>query len=412
MIFKYIILCIYLFISLISHQNAAAQQISDHRDNLIEKIVFMRHAEKPLLGLGQINCRGFNRALALVNVLQKKYGIPNYIFAPNPSITLSEPFTHNYIRPLATIAPTAIYFDIPINTTFGYHQTSKLINELLDPKYHSALIFVAWEHIKLVETVKQMMSIFDTKVMIPAWPSHDYNSLYVMTIDWAKREATFTHEQENITNLNNRCPRMLDETNLTKTHQTTYNLELIQTIFLIPIAESDNDDNLNCKGFNRALALQHVLTNSNPYINKQIDIFIAPSTESVKPHPTTNSNGNKSNYGYTAGIMTLEPTVVCHGKSLSCPFGASSSTALAIHLLQYNFSNKTIVVSWPALQIPMLLKTLYQAAGGNGNDIRNNEPNHNLIYKLIITHKLNGEIKAATVSSFTDGLSPHNQCTF
>jgi hypothetical protein len=40
----------------------------------VETIVGIRHGEKPLLGLGQLTCKGLNRALALSQVLLEKFG--------------------------------------------------------------------------------------------------------------------------------------------------------------------------------------------------------------------------------------------------------------------------------------------------------------------------------------------------
>ena len=51
----------------------------------VETIVCIRHGEKPHGGLGQLTIRGLNRSLALPEVLLKKYGTPQFIFAPNPN---------------------------------------------------------------------------------------------------------------------------------------------------------------------------------------------------------------------------------------------------------------------------------------------------------------------------------------
>jgi hypothetical protein len=50
-----------------------------------QTIVFMRHGEKPSGGYGQLTCQGFNRALALQDVLVAKYGRPDYLYAPSPT---------------------------------------------------------------------------------------------------------------------------------------------------------------------------------------------------------------------------------------------------------------------------------------------------------------------------------------
>jgi hypothetical protein len=48
-----------------------------------ETIVAIRHAEKPPTSLGQLTCKGLNRALALPKVLIPRYGKPDRIYAPD-----------------------------------------------------------------------------------------------------------------------------------------------------------------------------------------------------------------------------------------------------------------------------------------------------------------------------------------
>src|SRR5436305_74785 len=82
----------------------------------IETIVIMRHAEKPPGGLGQLTCQGLNRAIALPKVLNSKFGKPDFIFAPNPAVQVNEGGGKGkfyYVRPLATIEPTAISYSMP-----------------------------------------------------------------------------------------------------------------------------------------------------------------------------------------------------------------------------------------------------------------------------------------------------------
>src|ERR1035441_5817659 len=69
----------------------------------VETIVCIRHGEKPRGSLGQLSCRGLNRALALPKVLFAKYGSPQFVFACNPTQKVKGYF---YVRPLATIEPT------------------------------------------------------------------------------------------------------------------------------------------------------------------------------------------------------------------------------------------------------------------------------------------------------------------
>src|ERR1700730_13947715 len=95
----------------------------------VETIICLRHGEKPKAGLGQINCRGLNRSLALPKLLIGRYGRPQFIFASNPTQKIDElpPWLQKpdddkyfYLRPLAFIEPTAIQCGLPVNIQFGF----------------------------------------------------------------------------------------------------------------------------------------------------------------------------------------------------------------------------------------------------------------------------------------------------
>lgn len=121
----------------------------------LQKLIFIRHGEKLKdSSLGQLNCQGLNRSLKLPNILIKKFGKPDFIFAPNPSIEIGkDKFKHSYVRPLATIEPTAIKLGMSINTQIGYNEVNKLVEELLKSNYKKSTIFIAWEHKKIVDIV-------------------------------------------------------------------------------------------------------------------------------------------------------------------------------------------------------------------------------------------------------------------
>lgn len=92
----------------------------------------VRHGEKPANGLGQLTCEGLNRALALPRVIEAKYGRPDVIFAPDPAHQKDDRGTkYDYVRPLATIEPTAIYFGLPVNTSIGFADIDGLHAALL-----------------------------------------------------------------------------------------------------------------------------------------------------------------------------------------------------------------------------------------------------------------------------------------
>ena len=176
-----------------------------------QTIVFLRHGEKPPLGLGQLDCQGLNRALALPKVLQAKFGTPTAIYAPDPGSTARDKgVEYNYIRPLATIEPTAIRLGMPVNTSFGLRQIQQLEQELLKPAYSSATIYVAWEHNLAWQAVQQLVAAAGDKAQqVPAWADDDYDSLYILRVKWQNAKPvsmSFAKEAEGLNNQPTECP--------------------------------------------------------------------------------------------------------------------------------------------------------------------------------------------------------------
>jgi hypothetical protein len=174
----------------------------------VETIVCIRHGEKPPGGLGQLNSRGLNRSLALPKVLLAKFGTPQFIFAPNPT-QKSDGNKYYYIRPLATIEPTAIRCGLPVNTEFGYQEIQGLESELAKPEYQNAVVFVAWEHGLLDDFAKNVVKDNGGDVtQVPAWPGKDYDTIFVFKItnDHGQKSFSFTIDHEGLNNLSDEYP--------------------------------------------------------------------------------------------------------------------------------------------------------------------------------------------------------------
>jgi regulation of enolase protein 1 (concanavalin A-like superfamily) len=174
-----------------------------------ETIVFLRHGEKPSGGYGQITCQGLQRALALPAVLTSRFGTPDAIFAPNPAPKVTDPAGNfYYVRPLATIEPTAIRLGMPVNAQYGFTDIAGLQGTLLSSAYSASTIFVAWEHLKLQELVQNIMNTYGGGAPVPSWPSGDYDSLYVvrLTTSGGVTTAQFDHDYEGLDNLPATCP--------------------------------------------------------------------------------------------------------------------------------------------------------------------------------------------------------------
>ena len=176
----------------------------------VETIVMVRHGEKPAAGLGQLSCQGLNRALALPRVIERKYGKPDFIFAPDPAKQKNDRGTkYDYVRPLATIEPTAIYFGLPVNASIGFTRTDDLQATLLAPQYKSSLVVVAWEH-TMIEALarKIVIDAGGDAASVPQWASTDYDSIYVLRITQGadKAEVAFSVEHENLNHRAVTCP--------------------------------------------------------------------------------------------------------------------------------------------------------------------------------------------------------------
>jgi hypothetical protein len=174
-----------------------------------ETIVFMRHAEKPSGGFGQLTCQGLNRALALPPVLAAQYGKPTFVYAPNPATKMSDPAgSFYYVRPLATIEPTAIKYGLSVNTRYGYNEIGSLQSTIVTSAKANATVFVAWEHAYLVKIVQNIMDAYGGGLNVPAWISGDYDTMYVVRIHYGSSGpmATFDIDHQHLNGQPTACP--------------------------------------------------------------------------------------------------------------------------------------------------------------------------------------------------------------
>ena len=179
-------------------------------DSDTETLVFVRHGEKPAAGYGQLNCQGLNRALALPAVIAAKFGKPDAIYAPDPGQQKDDSgHPYYYIRPLATIEPTAIQFQMPVQTPYGFAQIDKLGAALVNPDNRGKLIVVAWEHKLIVKLLRQMLSAHGgNPADIPNWKSDDFDSIYTVRLNWQNgvAQASFKRDRQGLDGRSIDCP--------------------------------------------------------------------------------------------------------------------------------------------------------------------------------------------------------------
>jgi hypothetical protein len=172
-----------------------------------QTIVFLRHGEKPSGGYGQLTCQGFNRSLALPAVLLAKYGTPNILYAPTPAVKITDSAgSFYYDRPLATLEPLAVRLRMDIWSKYGYNDIASLQTALITPTKDGMTIFVAWEHLYLQKLVQNIMNAYGGHLIVPLWPATDYDSLYVVRVNYGSAiTASFQHDHEGLNGRSTVC---------------------------------------------------------------------------------------------------------------------------------------------------------------------------------------------------------------
>src|ERR1700733_12619464 len=182
-----------------------------------ETIVAIRHAEKPPASLGQLTCKGLNRALALSKVLLPPYGKPDRIYAPDPGTRIGRlgNLSYSYVRPLMTIEPTAIQLEMPVNALIGFKNVGQLRKELLAQENANSVIYLAWEHVYLNQFAKRLLKAYGKDPsLVPDWPNDEYDRIYIFQIKdvGGKKDLTFKVEQQGLTeSLSDKCPAQMNQ---------------------------------------------------------------------------------------------------------------------------------------------------------------------------------------------------------
>lgn len=170
----------------------------------VETILFIRHGEKPIDGLGQLSCKGMNRSLSLPNVIFNKFATPDFLIAPNPVIQKEDKgVSYNYLRPLATLEPLAIKTSKNINLTCGYNEIECVASLLLSQEYDNKTVLVSWEHHTVKGIIKKIAEIKNTNLPIPDWENDDFDTIYVLTID--KKGIDFRVDKQGLNDQNADC---------------------------------------------------------------------------------------------------------------------------------------------------------------------------------------------------------------
>lgn len=148
------------------------------------KIVFIRHAEKPVKG-DNLTCEGLNRSLKLPAVVTAKFGIPAFTFVPG--LGLGENTKH--ARMFQTIVPLAVKYNLTVNSSRAEKDSLGMAADL---KSRNGVVLVAWEHGGIAPIVRAL----GVKENGLKWPDDDYDSIWIIT--FKNGEAVLTRDKEGI----------------------------------------------------------------------------------------------------------------------------------------------------------------------------------------------------------------------
>lgn len=119
-------------------------------------------------------------------VLAKQFGRPGALFAPDPADQIMDGNNgpYSYVRPLATIEPTAIALQMPVNTQYGYTAITDLQGAVTQTSLAATTVFIAWEHGQIIPLAKALVKQFNGKpgVVPSSWNENDYDTIFVITI--------------------------------------------------------------------------------------------------------------------------------------------------------------------------------------------------------------------------------------
>jgi hypothetical protein len=147
-------------------------------------VIIIRHGEKPENG-DNLSCQGLNRALQLPAVLNKKFGVPDYIFAASVNTGKSTSTARMY----QTIVPFAVKYNLSINTKNDLDDTKGLAQDILK---RSGTVLVVWEH-KHIDNILKALGVQNAD----KWADDDFDSIWI--IDFKSGKPVLTKDKEGLT---------------------------------------------------------------------------------------------------------------------------------------------------------------------------------------------------------------------
>jgi hypothetical protein len=155
------------------------------------RVILVRHGEKPKNG-SNLTCEGLNRSLQLPEVLNKKFGKPDYLYIP--SLSLGDSTKH--ARMFETAIPLAVRYQLEITSRFEEKDFSAIAANVKEKK---GTVLMVWEH-KAIKDIAAALGVTDP----PKWADDDYDSIWIITFS-NNKSPVLTFDKENI-KPSDKCP--------------------------------------------------------------------------------------------------------------------------------------------------------------------------------------------------------------
>jgi hypothetical protein len=97
---------------------------------------------------------------------------------------------------------------MPVRTKYGYTDIATVQAALVTPTKADTTVFVAWEHVQLQKLVQNIMNKYGGRAAVPAWISGDYDTLYVVRVEYTGSTAVarFQRDKEGLNGQPTACP--------------------------------------------------------------------------------------------------------------------------------------------------------------------------------------------------------------
>lgn len=173
-----LILLLSIFVFVCCHNSSGQPNAS-----LLKRVIIIRHGEKPEQG-DNLSCQGLNRSLQLPGVLNKKFGVPDYIFVPSINTGKKTSTARMY----QTVVPFAVRYNLTINSKYDVDDIKDLAADVLK---RNGTVLLVWEH-DHIDNIAKALGVQN----VSKWPGDDFDSIWI--IDFQNGKATLSRDKEGI----------------------------------------------------------------------------------------------------------------------------------------------------------------------------------------------------------------------